>query len=118
LEYKFWLEASGPNYGQVCRYVVCLNVRRQVPLQFPFVSHTFLVLSPISGAKVAKSATLTSLLSSRFTNRSTRLKPHIDMCYLWRLGLKLGALQSKSHGKYWHWNYSFDARCLKLGFIC
>jgi len=30
LENKFWLEASGPNYGQVCRYVVCLNVRRQV----------------------------------------------------------------------------------------
>jgi hypothetical protein len=30
LENKFWLEASGPNYGQVCRYVVCLDERRKV----------------------------------------------------------------------------------------
>jgi hypothetical protein len=30
LENKFWLEASGPNYGQVCRYVVCLDERKKV----------------------------------------------------------------------------------------
>jgi len=53
-----------------------------LPLQFPFVSHIFLVLLPIPGAHFAKSATLTLLLSSRFTNKSTRLKPCIDMCYL------------------------------------
>ena len=53
-----------------------------LPLQFPFVSPTFLVLSPIPGADVAESATLTSLLSSRSANKSTRLKHFIDMCYL------------------------------------
>ena len=53
-----------------------------LPLQFPFVSQTFLVLSPIQGANVAKSATLTSLLNSRFTTKSTRLKPCIDVLFI------------------------------------
>lgn len=53
-----------------------------LPSQFPFVSPTFLVLSPIPGSDVAESATLTSLLSSHSANKSTRLKPFIDICYL------------------------------------